>query len=360
MAGNTTGTLFRLTTFGESHGKAIGGIVDGCLPGLELDEVYIQKYLDRRKPGYSDWASARKEQDTVEILSGLFEGRTTGAPVSFIIRNHDQKPADYEHNRGVFRPSHADYTLEKKYGIRDHRGGGRLSGRETASRVAAGAIARLMLEQHKIRVVAFTSQVGQIAMDTSEWKMPEEEKVYGSLLRCPDTVVASHMADFLEHLRREGDTAGGTVSCVISGLPPGLGEPVFDKLDADLAKAMISIGGAKGFEIGSGFKSASAKGSEHNDSWFKDEDVLKTKTNNAGGVLGGISNGMDITINVAFKPVPSIGKTQETINNEGKQVVLEGKGRHDICLVPRAVPVVEAMACLVVADHLLRQLPNMK
>jgi len=355
MSGNSTGIIFRLTSFGESHGRAIGGIIDGCPPRLTIDEIYIQKYLDRRRPGYADWASARKEQDSIEILSGVFEGYTTGAPLAFLIRNKDHKPEDYEELKDVLRPSHADYAIEKKYGIRDYRGGGRLSGRETAARVAGGSIARLYLEKNGIRIVAFTTRIGNITAANFPKESLTEYDVYNSLIRNPDPVSASEMADYLLQMKKEGDSTGGIVTCIVRGVPAGLGEPVFDKLHANLAKAVMSIGGARGVEFGAGFSSSLMKGSEHNDPWKQEGNEFITETNHSGGIQGGISNGMDIEFRVAFKPVASIARTQKTLDNSGREVEYSGKGRHDVCIVPRAVPVVEAMTSLVLADHLLIQ-----
>lgn len=353
MAGNTFGTIFRLTSFGESHGAAIGGIVDGCPPGIELDMDFIQSELDRRKPGQSRIVSQRKEADRVEILSGVFEGRTTGAPIAFIIRNEDQKPKDYDHIKDIFRPSHADYTYQVKYGIRDHRGGGRSSARETAARVVAGAMAKLLLKKLAISVTAYVSQVGRVALNKPYRKL-DLSKIESNMVRCPDGEKAGKMIGAIEAARKEGDTLGGTVSCVIQGAPAGLGEPVFDKLHADLGKAMLSINAVKGFEYGSGFEGVKMKGSEHNDLFYKNGKKIATRTNRSGGIQGGISNGEDIYFRVAFKPVATVIQQQTTVNAAGEEVAMKGKGRHDPCVVPRAVPIVEAMAALVLADHLLR------
>ncbi|MEZ4881363.1 MAG: chorismate synthase [Flavobacteriaceae bacterium] len=347
MAGNSFGTIFKLTTFGESHGPAIGGIIDGCPAGLSLDFEAINAEMQRRKPGQSAIVTQRKEEDEVKFLSGIFEGKTTGTPIGFIIENTDQKSKDYSHIKGIYRPSHADYTYDKKYGIRDYRGGGRSSARETACRVVAGAIAKQLLQG--IKITAYVSSVGKIELKKhySEVDFSEIEK---NPVRCPDAEMASKMEDFIKSIRKEGDTVGGTISCVIQNVPLGLGEPVFDKLHAELGKAMLSINAVKGFEYGSGFAGTRMKGSDHNDAFTKDG---STKTNHSGGIQGGISNGEDIYFNVAFKPVATIMQSQQTIDNKGNKAVAEGKGRHDPCVVPRAVPIVEAMAALVLADFYL-------
>ncbi len=347
MAGNSFGTLFKLTTFGESHGQAIGGIIDGCPPGIALEFDAIQHELDRRKPGQSAIVTQRKEPDTVEFLSGNFEGKTTGTPIGFVIKNANQKSKDYSHIESVFRPSHADYTYEKKYGIRDYRGGGRSSARETACRVVAGAIAKQVLAD--ISFQAYVSSVGDIVLDKpyNELDLSTSEE---NIIRCPDPEIAEQMIAKIKEVRKAGDTIGGTISCVIKNVPVGLGEPVFDKLHAELGKAMLSINAVKGFEYGSGFAGTKMLGSQHNDVFNEDG---STTTNFSGGVQGGISNGMDIYFNVAFKPVATIMQKQETIDNEGNKVDMQGKGRHDPCVVPRAVPIVEAMAALVLADFWL-------
>ncbi|MEZ4721714.1 MAG: chorismate synthase [Flavobacteriales bacterium] len=350
MTGNTFGKLFSLTTFGESHGPAIGGMIDGCLAGVTIDFEAIQYELDRRRPGQSELTTSRQESDQVEFLSGIFEGKTTGTPIGFIIRNKDHKSQDYEHLKNTFRPSHADLTYQKKYGIRDHRGGGRSSARETACRVVAGAIARQMMP-NEIKVWAYVSSVGEVKLDKSYKDMDPLAVDYSSV-RCPDADRAIDMIGLIEKVRSEGDSVGGVITCVVQGLPAGLGEPVFDKIHADLAKAMLSINAVKGFEIGSGFAASSMRGSEHNDAFNQD---LSTKTNNSGGVQGGITNGEDIYFRVAFKPVATIMKDQTSYDLQGAEKQLEGKGRHDPCVVPRAVPIVEAMTLLVVADHFLRQ-----
>lgn len=347
MAGNTFGRLFTLTTFGESHGRAIGGVIDGCPAGLELDLEKIQHELDRRKPGQSAIVTQRKEPDIVEFYSGLFEGRTTGTPIGFAIHNTNQKSKDYSHIKDSYRPSHADYVYDKKYGFRDHRGGGRSSARETASRVVAGAIAKQLMGATTIN--AYVSQVGgiQLAKDYGELDFSAIEN---NPVRCPDAHTAHRMEEYIKKIKKEGDTIGGVITGVVQNVPIGLGEPVFDKLHAKLGAAMLSINAVKGFEYGSGFNGVHMKGSQHNDSFNPNG---STVTNRSGGVQGGISNGMDIYFNVAFKPVATILQTYETIDKEGKKVKTQGKGRHDPCVVPRAVPIVEAMAALVIADHLL-------
>ena len=347
MAGNTFGTIFKLTTFGESHGPAIGGVIDGCPAGVHLDMEFIQAELDRRKPGQSAIVTQRKEPDTVEFYSGIFEGVTTGTPIGFVIKNANQKSKDYSHIKDSYRPSHADYTYDQKYGVRDYRGGGRSSARETASRVVAGAIAKQVLKD--IQFNAYVSAVGPITLETA-YNQLDFSLTETNAVRCPDTVKASEMEHYIKQIRKEGDTVGGVVSCVIKGVPVGLGEPVFDKLHAELGKAMLSINAVKGFEYGSGFQGAKLKGSQHNDLFNNDG---TTKTNLSGGVQGGISNGMDIYFNVAFKPVATIMQDQETIDKEGNTVTMQGKGRHDPCVVPRAVPIVEAMAALVILDYYL-------
>ncbi|WP_109437497.1 MULTISPECIES: chorismate synthase [Aquimarina] len=347
MAGNTFGNLFKVTTFGESHGVAIGGIIDGCPSGVALDLEAIQAELDRRKPGQSAIVTQRKEPDTVEFFSGIFEGITTGTPIGFAIKNANQKSKDYSHIKDSYRPSHADYTYDQKYGIRDYRGGGRSSARETASRVVAGAIAKQVLSEIKIN--AYVSGVGAIKLEKSHTEL-DFSLTESNIVRCPDPKMANEMENYIKQIRKEGDTVGGIVSCAISGVPIGLGEPVFDKLHAELGKAMLSINAVKGFEYGSGFAGAELKGSQHNDLFNTDG---TTKTNLSGGIQGGISNGMDIYFNVAFKPVATIMQDQETIDKDGNMVNMQGKGRHDPCVVPRAVPIVEAMAALVLVDYWL-------
>ena len=353
--GNSFGTLFKITTFGESHGPAIGVVIDGCPAGLEIDEAFIQSELDKRKPGQSKITTQRKEEDTFEILSGVFEGKSTGTPIAIVIKNKDQKSKDYSHISESFRPSHADYTYQEKYGIRDYRGGGRSSARETAARVAAGAVAKLMLKKLGIQISAYVSQVGALNVNKSYQEL-DLTLVENNIVRCPDQKVAEEMIDLIDQTRKQGDTIGGIVSCVIQNTPIGLGEPVFERLNAVLGYAMLSINAVKGFELGSGFEGTKMKGSEHNDSFYKEDDVVKTKTNFSGGIQGGISNGQDIYFNVAFKPVATIMRDQESINNEGDTTTVSGKGRHDPCVVPRAVPIVEAMAALVMADFYLRNL----
>lgn len=347
MAGNSFGQLFRLTTFGESHGKAIGGVLDGCPAGVELDIEKIQLELNRRKPGQSAIVTQRKEPDTVEIYSGIFEGKTTGTPIGFAIHNTNQKSNDYSHIKDSYRPSHADYVYDQKYGFRDYRGGGRSSARETASRVVAGAIAKQFLND--IQINAFVSQVGELKLDKPYQEL-DFANIESNPVRCPDTEMAQKMEAYIKDIKKEGDTIGGVITCVIQNVPIGLGEPVFDKLHATLGAAMLSINAVKGFEYGSGFEGIKMKGSEHNDAFNPDG---TTKTNRSGGVQGGISNGMDIYFSVAFKPVATILQSYETINKEGEPVTTQGKGRHDPCVVPRAVPIVEAMAALVLADFTL-------
>ncbi|WP_397299131.1 chorismate synthase [Nonlabens ulvanivorans] len=348
MAGNTFGTLFKLTTYGESHGIAIGGIIDGCPAGLTLDMEAIQRDLDRRKPGQSKIVTQRKESDTVQFMSGIFEGVTTGTPIGFQIVNENQKSKDYSHIKDTYRPSHADKVYDDKYGVRDYRGGGRSSARETASRVVAGAIAKQLLSSFKIN--AFTSSVGDLFIDKPYQDLDFNE-IENNAVRCPDSAFAKAFEEKIMQVRKAGDTIGGTITCVIQNVPSGLGEPVFDKLHADLAKAMLSINAVKGFEYGSGFCGAKMKGSDHNDLYNEDG---TTQTNLSGGIQGGISNGMDIYFRVAFKPVATLIQNQETINSAGEKVMMQGKGRHDPCVVPRAVPIVEAMAALVMVDHFLR------
>lgn len=347
MAGNSFGNLFKLMSFGESHGDALGGIIDGCPPGISLDIEAIQAELIRRKPGQSSIVTQRKEADEVHFLSGIFEGKTTGMPIGFTIINTNEKSDDYAHIKEVYRPSHADYVYEKKYGIRDYRGGGRSSARETVSRVVAGAIAKQVLPDIKIN--AFVSSVGEIFID-KPYQDLDFSKIECNAVRCPDERTAEKMETYIKQIRKEGDSVGGTITCVLQNVPIGLGEPVFDKLHAELGKAMLSINAVKGFEYGSGFCGAKMKGSDHNDLYNSDG---TTKSNLSGGIQGGISNGMDIYFRVAFKPVATIMQSQETIDNEGNIVEMKGRGRHDPCVVPRAVPIVEAMAALVLADYYL-------
>ena len=354
MAGNIFGNTFRITTFGESHGPAIGVIIDGCPAGLPIDESFIQSELARRRPGQSKIVTQRKEGDRAELLSGIFEGCSTGTPITLIIYNADARSKDYSHIADKFRPSHADYTYHTKYGRRDYRGGGRSSARETAARVAAGAIAKLFLRREGIDIRAYVSQVGHLATPLSHREV-DLDRIEETPVRCPDPELAPQMIDYIKSVRKDGDTIGGIVTALITGCPPGLGEPVFDKLHADLAKAMLSINACKGFEYGSGFEGVRMRGSEHNDAFYKRENgEIATKTNYSGGIQGGISNGMDIYFRVAFKPVATIVPSQPSVNEAGEAVTVEGKGRHDPCVVPRAVPIVEAMAALVLTDHLLR------
>jgi chorismate synthase len=349
MSGSSYGTVFKLTSFGESHGLAVGGVIEGVPPGIELDFEAIQSELDRRKPGQSAIVTQRKESDTVVFQSGIFEGKTTGTPIGFYIENENQKSNDYSHIQDTYRPSHADFTYDKKYGFRDYRGGGRSSARETASRVVTGAIAKQVLSKIGIRFSTFVDQVGSIRLESNQFY--ELNEIESNPVRCPDQNAAREMENLIRDIRKAGDTIGGAVRCIIQGVPIGLGEPVFDKLNAELGKAMLSINAVKGFEIGSGFDAISKKGSELNDLFNSDG---TTKTNHSGGIQGGISNGMPITFRVAFKPVATIMQTQESINREGEKVEIQGKGRHDPCVVPRAVPIVEAMAAMVILDFHLR------
>ncbi|HXH99604.1 MAG TPA: chorismate synthase [Sphingobacteriaceae bacterium] len=360
MAGNSFGKLFCITTFGESHGPAIGVIIDGCPSNISVDLDFIQAELDKRRPGQSKITTQRKESDTVQILSGIFEGKTTGTPIAMLIPNEDQRSKDYSHNTDTFRPSHADYTYHVKYGIRDHRGGGRSSARETAARVAAGAMAKLLLKQLGIEIFAHVSAAGNITAPNIELSDLNELTAIreNNLVRCADPATANQMIELIDSIRKDGDTVGGKISCIIRNCPVGLGDPVFDKLHADLGKAMLSINAVHGFEYGSGFEGATMKGSEHNDVFIPaaDGEQIRTRTNFSGGIQGGISNGMDINFHVAFKPVATILQTQATINSSGEAAEIQGKGRHDPCVVPRAVAIVEAMAALVIADHYLRNL----
>lgn len=352
---NTYGTLFQISTFGESHGLAIGVVIDGCPAGLEIDEAFIQSELARRRPGQSSIVTQRKEADTFEILSGVFEGKSTGTPIAIVIRNQDAKSKDYSHIADKFRPSHADYTYFVKYGIRDYRGGGRSSARETAARVAAGAIAKLLLKRvANIQIQAYVSEVGTLKLEKSYHSL-DLSLTERNAVRCPDMALAQEMESYIKQIRKEGDTVGGVVSAVIQNTPAGWGEPVFDKLHAELGKAMLSINAVKGFEYGSGFEGVRMRGSEHNDIFVKEENnEIHTKSNHSGGIQGGISNGEDIYFRVAFKPVATMMRDQDSLNEEGEQVTVSGKGRHDPCVVPRAVPIVEAMAALVLADFYLR------
>jgi chorismate synthase len=349
MSGSSFGTIFKLTSFGESHGLAVGGVIEGVPPGIELDFEAIQNELDRRKPGQSAIVTQRKESDTVVFKSVIFEVKTTGTPIGFYIENENQKSNDYNHLQDTYRPSHADYTYEKKYGIRDYRGGGRSSARETIARVVAGAIAKQVLSKIGVRFSTYVDQVGAVRFESEAFFV--HNQIDANPVRCPDKEKAMEMELLIREIRKEGDTIGGAVRCIIEGVPVGLGEPVFDKLNAELGKAMLSINAVKGFEIGSGFDAISKKGTELNDLFNSDG---STKTNHSGGIQGGISNGMPITFRVAFKPVATIMQTQESINREGEKVEVQGKGRHDPCVVPRAVPIVEAMATMVILDFYLR------
>lgn len=351
---NSYGTLFRITTFGESHGVGVGVVVDGCPAGLEISAAEIQAALNRRRPGQSALTTPRSEADQIEILSGIFEGKTLGTPIALLVRNQDAASKDYSHLEHAFRPSHADFTYAAKYGHRDHRGGGRSSARETLARVAAGAVAAKLLAQKNIRITAYVSQVGPVKLRES-YQQLDLSKIESNAVRCPDGKTASRMISLIEETRDRHDSVGGVISCVIQGVPIGLGEPVFDKLHAELGKAMLSINAVKGFEYGSGFEGVSMYGSQHNDIFYHDEaGNVQTRTNHSGGIQGGISNGQDIYLRVAFKPVATILQTQNSIDDQGNTIVLEGKGRHDPCVLPRAVPIVEAMASLVLADFMLR------
>jgi len=348
---NTFGNLFRLTSFGESHGEAVGGILDGCPAGLELDMDFIQNELDRRKPGQSRITTPRKESDTVVFLSGIFEGKTTGMPIAFMVKNENQHSSDYDNLKDVFRPSHADFTYFSKYGIRDHRGGGRSSARETIARVVGGAIAKLFLKKLNIDIKAYTSQVGHIALE-KDYTRYDLSKIEDTAVRCPDPEKAEEMIALINEVKSKGDTIGGIITCVITGTPVGLGEPVFGKLHAALGSAMLSINAVKGFEYGMGFD-VNHRGSEVNDSFFNDHGTISTRTNNSGGIQAGISNGQDIYFRVAFKPVSTILMQQNTVDIHGNETVVKARGRHDACVLPRAVPIVEAMAALVIMDYYL-------
>lgn len=350
---NTFGQIYKLTTFGESHGAGIGGVIDGMPAGIEVDMEFLQAELDRRKPGQSALTTARKEGDKVEILSGVFEGKTTGCPIGFLVRNENQHSNDYDNMRDVYRPSHADFTYQTKYGIRDHRGGGRTSARETIARVVGGAFAKMVLRQKGIRITAYTSQVGNIALEGGykDYNFDEIEK---NPVRCPDPKKAEEMARLIEEVKADGDTIGGIITGVIEGCPVGLGEPVFDKLHAQLGAAMLGINAVKGFEYGEGFAGVTARGSEQNDVFVSGaEDGIRTLTNHSGGIQGGLSNGQDIYFRVVFKPVATLLREQNTVNKDGKAVVLKARGRHDPCVLPRAVPIVEAMAAMTILDYYL-------
>lgn len=346
------GNIFRLSTFGESHGPAVGGVVDGMTPGLDIDIDFIQSELNRRRPGQSKITTPRDEKDRVQLLSGVFNGKSTGTPIGFMVPNENQHSSDYDNIVDTFRPSHADYTFHEKYGIRDHRGGGRTSARETISRVVGGALAKIMLKQYGITVKAYTRQVGSVVLDTPYTQL-DIDSAEDNIVRCPDQVVANRMIEEIENARLEKDSIGGVITCVVSGAPVGLGEPCFDKLQALLAHAMLSINAVKGFEYGSGFSGSAMRGSQHNDIFYMDGDRVRTRTNFSGGIQGGVSNGEDIYFNVAFKPTATILMEQDTVNSLHQEVKTTVKGRHDPCVVPRAVPIVEAMAAMVIADALL-------
>ena len=355
---NTFGHIFRLTSFGESHGLGVGGIIDGCPPGLELDREFIQQELKRRRPGQSRITTPRDEPDRVEFLSGLFEGRTTGAPIAFLVRNRNQQSSDYDHLKDIVRPSHADFTYQQKYGLRDYRGGGRSSARETVARVVAGAVAKLYLNGLGVKIQAYTSRVGDIALE-NDYRMYDLDRVEENMVRCPDPDVAEQMDQLINEVRHQGDTIGGVITCVIKGIPVGLGEPVFGKLHAALGFAMLSINAVKGFEYGTGFD-VSGRGSEVNDPFYDDEGTVRARTNYSGGIQAGISNGEDIYFRVAFKPVSTIVKEQDTVNVHGEETRVKAYGRHDSCVLPRAVPIVEAMAAITLLDFYLLSLTKPK
>ena len=352
MAGNSFGNIFKITTFGESHGNALGVVIDGVLPNIEFDYQLVQADLDKRKPGQSKITTERIEDNEFEILSGLFDGKTTGAPLTIIVKNKNQQPSDYEHLKDVFRPSHADYTYQQKYGIRDYRGGGRQSARETVSRVLAGSVAKMILQKIGIQIHAFVNQIHSIKLETPINEI-DFSLIEQNIVRCPNPETANKMIALIEQVKAEGDSVGGIITCVCKGVPVGLGEPVFNKLHAELGKAMLSINACKGFEIGSGFESVLLKGSEHNDEFIFNNEQVKTQTNHSGGVQGGISNGMDIVFKTVFKPVSTIKQNQNTINSTFEKIDFKAEGRHDPCVVPRAVPIVEAMAALVLVDFYL-------
>lgn len=349
---NTFGNIFKLTSFGESHGKGIGGVIDGVPSGIEIDMAFIQSELDRRKPGQSKITTPRKENDEVSFLSGIYDGKTTGTSIGFVIYNENQHSSDYDNLKDLYRPSHADYTYATKYGNRDHRGGGRSSARETIARVVAGAIAKLALRQIGVEVIAYTSQVGQIAL-TGSYQDYDLTTIENTPVRCPDAEVAEKMIELIHQMKAEGDTIGGIISCVIKGVPVGLGGPVFDKLHAQLGNAMLSINSVKGFEYGMGFAGVGFRGSEMNDAFYNNNGCIRTRTNHSGGIQGGISNGEDIYFRVAFKPIATLLRNVDTVDKEGHEIVLKAKGRHDSCVLPRAVPIVEAMAAMVIFDQYL-------
>jgi chorismate synthase len=355
---STYGKIFKISTFGESHGRAIGVVVDGCPSGVDFDEIFIQNELDRRKPGQSKITTQRKEADSYEVLSGVFEGKTTGTPIALVIFNQDQKSKDYAHIADKFRPSHADFTYSTKYGVRDYRGGGRSSARETAARVAAGALAKMVLNHYGIEIYSYVSQVGAMKLSKSYQEL-DLSKIEDNAVRCPDAEMAEKMFNYIDQVRKDGDSIGGVITGVIKNVPAGWGEPVFDKLHAELGKAMLSINAVKGFEYGSGFDGVELLGSQHNDAFYTDEEgKVKTKTNHSGGIQGGISNGEDIYFRVAFKPVATIMIDQDSVNEAGDAVTVSGKGRHDPCVLPRAVPIVDAMSALVLVDAMLRARVN--
>ena len=349
---NTFGNLFRLTSFGESHGKAIGGVIDGCPSNIDFDIDFIQDELNRRKPGQSKISSKRSEDDKIEIISGVFNGKTLGTPIAFLVWNNDAKSSDYEENKNIFRPSHADYTYQQKYGIRDYRGGGRASARTSVSTVVAGAVAKLILNKIGVQIFAYVSQIGDVKLNRNYNEL-DLSKTKNNVVRCPDKEIAAKMISQIEEVEKSGDSLGGIITCVVKDFPKGIGEPVFNKLNAELGKAILSINAVKGFEFGSGFESSQMKGSEHNDLFYFADNKVRTLTNNSGGIQGGISNGEDIYFRVAFKPTPTIFVKQETIDVDNNRAIIENKGRHDPCFVPRAVPVVEAMTAMVLADYYL-------
>lgn len=350
---NTFGNIFRLTTFGESHGPGVGGVIDGMPASIEVDLDFLQAELNRRRPGQSALTTPRKEADHVELLSGIFEGKTTGCPIGFLVRNENQHSNDYDNLREVFRPSHADFTYQSKYGIRDHRGGGRTSARETIARVVGGAFAKMVLRQKGINITAYTSQVGPLALDKA-YTAYDFTEIERNPVRCPDSEMAEAMGELIKQVKAEGDTIGGVITCVIQGCPVGLGEPVFDKLHAQLGAAMLGINAVKGFEYGEGFAGVTARGSEQNDVFVPDgKGGITTRTNHSGGIQGGLSNGQDIYFRVAFKPVATLLRKQDTVNLQGEAVTLKARGRHDACVLPRAVPIVEAMAAMVILDNYL-------
>lgn len=352
MAGNTFGRFIQLTSFGESHGSMIGGVIDGYPSGYTIDKALVQEALDKRSPGNNPYGTTRRETDNIEIVSGIFDNKSTGAPIAFFIRNTSHNPSDYDHLKNVYRPSHAAFTYEKKYGNYDYRGGGRSSARETAVRVAAGALCHQLLALHGVNIKAYVSQIGTVKVPVN-YQQLDLSMTDISPLRCPDKETEREILDFLEEVKKEGDSAGGIITCIIKGLPAGLGDPVYDKFQAMLGAAMLSINAVKGFEYGEGFAAASMRGSDHNDVFIKQEGNIMPATNHAGGILGGITTGQDIWFKVAFKPVSSISQTQNTVDNQGNPTVLDIGGRHDICVVPRAVPVVEAMAAIVATDFMV-------